>query len=420
MKKNLLLVFGALLFITGFMAAQPVVGTTVYDIPDVYIYEVPEGYVINITVQAWGGGGGGGSGTGSQGGGGGGGYITRTYTNVPAGFYIIVVGAGGVPGVDGNDSSFDFTGIQIAPGGQAGTAGATDDDDDNNGGQGGDPSGPNTSSNRTGGDGGGNNPGNGGGGGGGSGPSAGDGGNGGSSSGGSAGAPGGGAGGNDSNTSPGNNGQDATGPGGGGGGKGVNGAMSGTGGNGQVIITITLVKLPVTLAAFTGDQDDGKVSLKWETSSELNNEKFIIETSVEGEVFNRIGEIAGAGTSTEAHHYQFTHHTPSEGVNYYRLKQVDFDGTFEYSKVIAVNAPGSQDIFAFPNPAKDKINLQYDHSKGSSNIQLFDAQGRTVNANIKGYAGNYEVKLPDGLAKGMYWLKVERSGKIKMLPVMKE
>ncbi len=178
--------------------------------------------------------------------------------------------------------------------------------------------------------------------------------------------------------------------------------------------------LPVTLSKFEAQGTNDEVKLSWQTSAELNNDKFIIETSTQGEVFNRIGEIDGAGTSTELHDYQFTHHTPSAGTNYYRLKQVDFDGTFEYSKVVAVNAPGSNDIFAFPNPAKDKITLQYDHSKGNANIQLFNALGQRLNASIGGYAGNYEVQLPLGLPKGTYWLKVERGGKVQTLPVMKE
>lgn len=178
--------------------------------------------------------------------------------------------------------------------------------------------------------------------------------------------------------------------------------------------------LPVELANFEAALNQQTIALSWQTSAELNNDKFIIETSSEGEVFNRIGEIAGAGTSTETHNYQFTHHTPSAGVNYYRLKQVDFDGTFAYSKVLAIDAPGSQNFFAFPNPAKDKITLQYDYSKGRGNIQLFDALGRRVNTTIAGYAGNYEVKLPEGLPKGTYWLKVERGGKVQTVPVVKE
>lgn len=179
--------------------------------------------------------------------------------------------------------------------------------------------------------------------------------------------------------------------------------------------------LPVELAFFKGELGQKElVTLKWQTLSEKNNDRFSIEHSTEGEVFNRIGEIDGAGTTTEPQDYTFTHHTPSAGTNYYRLKQLDFDGTFEYSKVIAINAPGSNDVFAFPNPAKDKLTLQYDYSKGSSNIQLFDALGRRLNANIGGYAGNYEIQLPAGLAKGTYWLKVERGGKVQTVAVVKE
>lgn len=178
--------------------------------------------------------------------------------------------------------------------------------------------------------------------------------------------------------------------------------------------------LPVTLSGFEADMKNASVKLTWQTASELNNEKFLIETSNEGEIFASIGEIQGAGTTTEAKTYQFTHRTPSEGINYYRLKQVDFDGTFEYSKVVAINAPGTTDIFTFPNPAKDKIYVQYDRSKGEGNVYLYDALGRRVNASISGTAGTYELNLPGDAPKGTYWLKVERAGKVQTVPVVKE
>lgn len=178
--------------------------------------------------------------------------------------------------------------------------------------------------------------------------------------------------------------------------------------------------LPVQLALFEGSLNQQSIVLTWQTSTELNNAKFIIETSHLGETFQPLGEVAGAGTTTEPQNYSFTHHTPSTGINYYRLKQVDFDGTFEYSKVIAIEAAGSQDIFAFPNPARDKVTLQYDQSKGAGNIQLLDGLGRRIQARITGYAGNYELSLPESLARGTYWLKVERGGKVQTLPVVKE
>ena len=391
------------------LLAQPVNMT--YTSVGSHTYTVPPNYKANITVRAWGGGGGGGTGSGNnaKGGGGGGAYITNTYVNVPAGDYSIEVGDGGTPGVNGGSSSYTFTnGLVVAGGGGEGG---------NNGGARGMVTGAAGIGSTNGGRGGDRNNANGaGGGGGGSGQNAMDGGDapddltggtGGTANGGNGGAQG-------------QSGVDANGRGGGGGGRGANGATSGSGDKGRVIVEVNSFILPVELSAINARLKDQAIEFSWQTATELNNEKFIVESSTEGEVFNRIGEIAGAGTTTEPQDYTFTHHTPSAGINYYRLKQVDFDGTFAYSKVLAINAPGSKDIFAFPNPAKDKITLQYDYSKGAGNIQLFDALGRRVNASIGGYAGNYEVKLPESLAKGTYWLKVERGGKVQTVPVVKE
>jgi len=178
--------------------------------------------------------------------------------------------------------------------------------------------------------------------------------------------------------------------------------------------------LPVELTSFQAALNQKTVRLNWQTASELNNAKFIIETSNEGELFSGIGEVQGAGTTLEKQSYQFTHHTPSAGINYYRLKQVDFDGTFEYSKVVAINAVGNNDIVAYPNPAKDKVYVQYDRSKGPGKIYLLDALGRRIAATINGNNGFYEVNLPNELPFGAYWLKIERSGKVQTVAVVKE
>lgn len=392
-----------ILFFCAVSWAQfPAVGTYTYTSSTTIT--VPPRTQVTFDLQLWGGGGGAGGGTNSQGGGGGGAYVTRTglvHTNSgnsPVNI-TVTVGTGGAPGGNGTQSTITIAGATYtAPGGFAGTGAA--------GGAGGVPAGGG-SQNVTGGTGG-SPSGNIGGGGGGSGASPTNGGTPG------AGTPNGGAGGG--NMASGTSGSQ---PGGGGGSRGNSGATTGSGGDGQIVINVTGV-LPVELTSFTAILNEKAVEINWATANEINNEKFILETSQIGEVFNSIGEIRGSGTTFEPQTYRFTHHTPSQGINYYRLKQVDFDGTFAYSKVIAINAPGSKDIFAFPNPAKDKITVQYDRSKGAGNIQLFDALGRRVNANIAGYAGNYEVKLPDGLAKGTYWLKVERGGQVQTVPVVKE
>jgi hypothetical protein len=178
--------------------------------------------------------------------------------------------------------------------------------------------------------------------------------------------------------------------------------------------------LPVTLSSFDAQNLGTSIVLQWSTSSELNNAKFELQHSTEGELFGTIMELAGAGTTLEKQSYQFTHHTPSAGINYYRLKQVDFDGTFEYSKIVAINAVGNNDIVTYPNPAKDKVYVQYDRSKGPGKVYLLDALGRRIGATINGNTGFYEINLPNDLPFGAYWLKIERSGKVQTVAVIKE
>ncbi|AEE50487.1 T9SS type A sorting domain-containing protein [Haliscomenobacter hydrossis] len=408
MRKNYIPFFGLLCLWASNLPGQAV--TMAYYSPGSYTYVVPAGYVANITVQAWGGGGGGGNNNArAKGGGGGGAFTTNTYTNVPAGSYSIVVGGGGAAGNDGDDSQYTFTGGTVVAGG--GSQGG------NGGGNGGTFSGLAGGGSSNGGDGGGRSgPGGAGGGGGGSGIAATAGGDAaGPGSGGTGGAPGGGFGGVD-----GASGQNGSAPGGGGGGRGDQGTSSGAGGGGWVIVIVGSSPLPVELSAFNASLRGESVELLWETATELNNEKFIVESSTEGEVFFSIGEIQGAGTVTEAQKYRFVHYTPSAGINYYRLKQQDVDGTFAYTKVLAVNAPGVKDMRAFPNPVQDKLYLQYELNRGPGNMLLLDGLGRRVNAQVMGNTGAYEINLPLDLPRGMYWLRVERAGKVQTLPVVKE
>lgn len=95
--------------------------------------------------------------------------------------------------------------------------------------------------------------------------------------------------------------------------------------------------LPVELLSFEAEILYNAVEFKWATASELNNDKFEIEESYDGLHFKKIGEVEGNGTSTEQQNYSFKIEKTGNGIFYYRLKQLDFDGQFEYSKVIHVS-----------------------------------------------------------------------------------
>jgi hypothetical protein len=104
-----------------------------------------------------------------------------------------------------------------------------------------------------------------------------------------------------------------------------------------VLIPAALVPLPVVLTSFAGQVSAAGNVLHWNTASEANNDHFEIERSTNGQDFVQIGRTAGAGTTASTHAYQFTDAAQAT-TSYYRLRQVDFDGTFSYSPVVALAA----------------------------------------------------------------------------------
>jgi hypothetical protein len=138
--------------------------------------------------------------------------------------------------------------------------------------------------------------------------------------------------------------------------------------------------LPIKLISFSGDQCQDFVCLKWATASEENFDKFIVEHSTDGVNFDSIGFIAGTDNSKTRLDYRFTHDFPILGKNYYRLRSVDWDLTFEYSSVVLVKATGKKNIVVYPNPTKGTaIQLQTNFTPSEGDVvQIFDNLGLKV------------------------------------------
>jgi hypothetical protein len=116
--------------------------------------------------------------------------------------------------------------------------------------------------------------------------------------------------------------------------------------------------LPVTFTSFTGQNTNNQNLLNWQTSEEMQNEGFEIERSSNAKSFERIGFVKGATESRDLQHYTFSDTQPFVGTNYYRLKQLDSDGRFSYSRIIAV-LPEADESFlvVYPNPATDQVTV---------------------------------------------------------------
>ena len=129
--------------------------------------------------------------------------------------------------------------------------------------------------------------------------------------------------------------------------------------------------LPVTLISFDGKFENNQTKLTWKTTFETNNKGFEIERSADARSFEKIGFVDGNGDSKEVNTYHFTDLNPLTN-SYYRLKQLDHDGKFEYSKVIVVKSRNAN-VCVYPNPAQEYLTIG-----DAQTISILDQMGRVV------------------------------------------
>jgi hypothetical protein len=171
--------------------------------------------------------------------------------------------------------------------------------------------------------------------------------------------------------------------------------------------------IPVELVRFQATTSGSDVKLNWTTATETNNQGFQIERR-NGNAFISIGFVKGYGTTTETHHYFYTDQNLNSGSYTYRLKQVDFDGTFEYSNIVEVNV-STPEVFAlgqnYPNPFNPSTTINFRLAVDSKvNLKVFDVLGNEVATlvNEGKPAGSYEVEFnASSLPSGVYFYKLQ-------------
>jgi hypothetical protein len=183
--------------------------------------------------------------------------------------------------------------------------------------------------------------------------------------------------------------------------------------NGGVWIYVDSLLIPVELTNFTASANNGSIELSWSTATELNNSGFEVQKNTNGEDFETTAFIPGFGTTSEPKHYSFTDNNVS-GFLKYRLKQIDFDGSYEYSKIIEVQ---SLINFSFelqqnyPNPFNPITKIAYKLPLESSvKLTLFNSIGETIEILVNEIqsAGKYEaVWNAESYPSGVYFYKLE-------------
>lgn len=173
--------------------------------------------------------------------------------------------------------------------------------------------------------------------------------------------------------------------------------------------------LPVELLAFNAILNEGQVKLDWQTATEINNDYFVIERSNDGRSWKKFDTVAGMGNSDVIQSYSAIDEQPYTGLSYYRLKQVDYDGSFTYSPLVSIknDASNKEQVLAYPNPTSQQITIEGTNLQ-TKQLHLYNAIGQDVSNLIHTqeesaskitldlsalHTGVYYLKTTDGITK---------------------
>ncbi len=173
-------------------------------------------------------------------------------------------------------------------------------------------------------------------------------------------------------------------------------------------------QLPVEMLYFHAEKKGNDALLSWATASEENNDFFSVEKSIDGRNYLPVGNVKGAGNSLQMNTYSFTDNNLRNDVVYYRLKQTDFDGQFEYSNVVVLkklkDQLGAKNIDLYPNPNTGMVNIDL-HSdiRGTSTVKILNSNGlvvleKDVDLTIGTNKLEFDLEL---LPRGMYFVSFE-------------
>ena len=175
--------------------------------------------------------------------------------------------------------------------------------------------------------------------------------------------------------------------------------------------------IPVEITSFTALTNDSQIILDWITASELNNRGFEIEQSFDNESFTKLGFIVGSGSTSEQRNYSYTVNNAPAGLQYYRLKQLDYDGSYEYSPIVEIEGPLPAEFALtqnYPNPFNPSTAITFSLPVDSDvQLSLYNMLGQKVDdlANTQLQAGTHKVDfIADGLSSGTYIYVIKATG----------
>ncbi len=172
--------------------------------------------------------------------------------------------------------------------------------------------------------------------------------------------------------------------------------------------------VPVELVSFTASAQPGSVLLRWSTATEVNNKGFQVERKSSTEDWSRIAFVDGNGTTTNPHIYSYADNSAKSGSYSYRLKQIDFDGSYKYSNVAEVSFAGAIKFELaqnYPNPFNPSTTISFSIPEASNvSLKIFNTLGQEVKTLVNGFkeAGSYKINFDaKNLTSGLYFYRID-------------
>ncbi len=202
---------------------------------------------------------------------------------------------------------------------------------------------------------------------------------------------------------------------------GVFTAIGGEGARGEVRLTYnTACPLPVELSYFEGECTSQGKQFKWTTDTELNNDYFTLEGSNDGKDWVSLEKVQGAGNSQTKQYYSLN--SSARSMNYFRLKQTDFNGAFTLSNPISVFCSSLDEIVLYPIPAKNVLNIKGLKPNANYQIQMLNLNGELIHQMVKNTENKNNLELNiESIAMGVYLLEIlDEQHKKQVLKFIKE
>ncbi len=180
------------------------------------------------------------------------------------------------------------------------------------------------------------------------------------------------------------------------------------GGSGITCLTIPVV-LPIELVYFEVNCDEQSIVLNWQTASEVNSSSFVIERSEDGSVFDAIGQLDAAGNSSFEINYSFTDRHIPPGTHYYRLRQLDMDGSAVYSSVKSASTCLQTSVLIYPNPTSESCDLNFGKIISNGQLIVRNSLGQIILSSF--FEDTSAIQLSTvSLSAGTYVVEIYENG----------